>query len=537
MPRHSLWLMAALVWLCGAGSRAAEMPSAAPLLSNGNLAKVDAKGWPVDWPQSEGVTAEKEGETVFLRLKSSRPGQMVMVYRRVNLPTPPPAGIEVRLRVRYSDIQSGKQKWNDGRVIAHFKGQGDRTLKPEPPTPEFRGSSSGWEERTYLATVPLGAKSLEIMPCLLQAAAGTLDLARCEVLPVTTAQLAAARPAAIPSETVLVPKGEHLPLELHVAGNRLQTAGGKGVWLQGLCVDSLEWSAGGEKIAQSIPVAIEQWKANVIRLPVRDDFWFGKGPGQRKDGGVGYRKVVDGVIEAAASRGAYVALDLHRFGAPTTEHVEFWKDAATRYKNHPAVLFELFNEPHSLSWKLWRDGGGLTDPKKPDELTGEVTPGMQALLDVTRKVGARNVVIAGGLDWSYDLSGVLQGYALQERAGGNGIVYSSHIYPWKSDWNGKVLAAAEKFPLFIGEVGCPPDWKGFEFIPPSGRTEDLSAHAWPPDVLGMIQKHRLHWTGFSFHPKAAPTIISDWQYTPNEHWGVFVKDALAGKQFESKKLR
>ena len=181
-----------------------------------------------------------------------------------------------------------------------------------------------------------------------------------------------------------------LPPELHVAGNRLETADGKAVWLQGLCVDSLEWSAGGEKLAKSIPVAIDQWKANVIRLPVKDNFWFGGGPWQKPgEGGLAYRKFVDAVIADAASRGAYVALDLHGFGAPMDEDVAFWKDAATRYKNHPAVLFELFNEPHDISWKLWRDGGNLEDPKNKQkdqnpaenkiELTGETSPGMQGL--------------------------------------------------------------------------------------------------------------------------------------------------------------
>ena len=59
-----------------------------------------------------------------------------------------------------------------------------------------------------------------------------------------------------------------LPAELHVAGNQLQTSDGRSVWLQGLCVDSLEWSAKGTSILQSIPVAIDQWHSNVIRLPV-----------------------------------------------------------------------------------------------------------------------------------------------------------------------------------------------------------------------------------------------------------------------------
>src|SRR6185312_1106721 len=157
------------------------------------------------------------------------------------------------------------------------------------------------------------------------------------------------------------------------------------------------------------------------------------------------------------------------------------------------------------------------------------------LLDAVRATGAHNIVIVGGLDWSYDLSGVMQGYALKDRAGGNGVMYSSHIYPWKRDWTDKVLAAAEKYPIFVGEVGCPPDWKGFAFIPQESRIKDLQA--WPPDVLGMIQKHKLHWTGFSFHPKCGPMVISDWDYTPTPYWGTYVKDALAGKKFELKAMR
>jgi hypothetical protein len=373
---------------------------------------------------------------------------------------------------------------------------------------------------------------------------GTLDLAQCVVLPATKEQMAAAGPKIIPSETVVPALAPPLPPELRVAGNQLQTPDGKAVWLQGLCVDSLEWSAGGERVQQSVVVAIEQWKSNVIRLPVMDKFWFGQGPNQKRDGGVGYRKIVDAVVEAAASRGAYVAVDLHGFGAPMEEHATFWQDVATRYKNHPAVLFELFNEAHGISWKMWRDGGNLEDPgsKRQDvnaaenkfELTGETSPGMQGLLEAVRATGAKNIVIVGGLDWGYDLSGVIKDYALQERAGGNGIMYSSHIYPWKSNWQGNTLAAAVKYPVFVGEVGCPPDYSGFQFIPPSGRHP---LEGWAEDMLALIQKHKLNWTGFSFHPGCGPKVISDWNYTPTPYWGVFVKDALAGKQFELKKMR
>jgi hypothetical protein len=29
----------------------------------------------------------------------------------------------------------------------------------------------------------------------------------------------------------------------------------------------------------------------------------------------------------------------------------------------------------------------------------------------------------------------------------------------------------------------------------------------------------------------------DWNYTPSPFWGVFAKDALNGKQFETKRMR
>lgn len=545
-----LLIAAALLHASPTGLRAAapvanETPS---LLSNGTF-ETDSKGvdWPDGWSHPAGSSWEKEGDTRFIRLRSSKPGDTVLVYRLLNLPSPPPPALEIRLRVRHSDIKRGKNAWFDGRVMGHFKNAEGKVVKPEPSAPSFTGTSKGWVDKSYIVKVPASARSLELMPCLFQAASGTLDFARFEIFPASADLLPKPEPV-IPSITMAPANPASSPSELHVAGTKLLTKDGKPVWLQGLCIDSLEWSAGGEKILTSVPVAVEQWKSNVIRLPVREHFWFGRGPWQKKgEGGMAYRKLVDAAIEAAAARGAYVALDLHRFGAPMAKDLEFWKDAAVRYKNHPAVLFELFNEPHSISWKIWRDGGSLKSPanKNTDvnaaensgEDEGEVSTGMQALVDAVRAAGAHNIVIAGGLDWGYDLSGVANEYALKERDGGNGIIYSSHIYPWKKDWQGKTLDAAAKYPVFIGEVGCPPDWKGFQFIPEGGRTEDLSKPDWAKDMIGLIQKHQLHWTAFSFHPKTGPMVIQDWEYTPTPYWGAFVREALAGKVYEMQRMR
>ncbi len=69
------------------------------------------------------------------------------------------------------------------------------------------------------------------------------------------------------------------------------------------------------------------------------------------------------------------------------------------------------------------------------------------------------------------------------------------------------------------------------------RFEDLSKPDWANDMLGLIQKYKLNWTGFSFHPRCGPCVILDWNYTPTPYWGTYVKDALAGKQFDLKRLR
>lgn len=338
-------------------------------------------------------------------------------------------------------------------------------------------------------------------------------------------------------------KPEKFPPELHVAGNEIQDKDGKRVLLQGVNVISYEFSTRGEHVLRAIDVAVSEWKSNIVRLPVKDEYWFGRGKDQ-KDGGEAYRKRVEDAITVTANRGAYVLLDLHVFRAPKMEHVEFWKAAAEKFKNHPAVLFDIFNEPHGISWEVWRNGGFVEEKKKKGEedaflseedkkknAQGFESPGMQKLVDTIRATGAKNIVVAGGLDWAFDLSGIVNGSALDDK-GGNGVVYASHIYPWKRGWEKKVLATAEKHPVLVGEIGC--DIKKMSFLPASAQEDP---YTWAPDAIGFLQKHKLNWTAFSFHPAATPVMIKDWSFTPTPFWGAFVKSALSGEQFEMKKMR
>lgn len=339
------------------------------------------------------------------------------------------------------------------------------------------------------------------------------------------------------------------PEELRVAGNRLETVSGREVWLQGLAIPGLEIRPEGHGAVLSTRVGIEDWKANVIRLAVRDEYWRGEGDptvnsAGQNDGGAAYRATIDSAVNMAANRGAYLVIDNHRYRAVRPEHLAFWREIAEKYKNHPAVLFDIINEPHSITWEVWRDGGFVEEKPKTtvDESAflsdedkkkthGFESPGMQRVVDVIRATGARNIIIAGGLDWAYDLSGVADGHALSD-PDGNGIMYSTHIYPWKRGWEEKVLRAAALYPIFVGEVGA--DVKKMSWLPAEVQEDP---ETWVPDMLGFIQKHRLNWTGWSFHVWATPIMILDWDYTPTPAWGEPAKAALSGRQFEMTRMR
>lgn len=518
-----------------------------PLLSNGDFetAKDDA---PAGWKLAAGITWEKEGENRFLRLRSTEPGANVMVYRAIPI-TPDIDAMELKYKVRHENIVRGKQSWFDGRILLNFKDDKGNAVRPTPPHPSFVGTSANWQERAKHFRVPEGAVKLEMMLTLFQAKSGQLDFDDISLtaLPVEVIEKEeaearakeAARIAALPKPKpqVPVPPADKLPSELRVVGNHLENAKGETVWLQGVAIPSLEWSAGGDHILKSIGVAMKDWKANCIRLPIGDNFYSGKGPHQN-DGGMKYRQLVEDAVNLVATHGGYIVLDLHDFRAPKGEHVAFWQEVAAKYKNHPAVLFELFNEPHGISWEVWRNGGKVTDKKKSDVIAENDQPlnsfdsvGMQKLLETVRATGAKNIVIAGGLDWGYDLSGVTGGFALEDKSG-NGVMYSSHVYPWKRNWQTRFLAAAEKHPIFIGEVGA--EQEKLSFIPKEAQEDPAT---WVPDMLATIQKHKLNWTAWSFHPKAAPKALKDWNYTPTEYWGEHVKKALAGQSYELKKLR
>ncbi|GHC01525.1 glycoside hydrolase family 5 protein [Cerasicoccus arenae] len=512
------------------------------LISNGDFERNGTSG-PADWSGPGGsLSYEKDGGNTYARLTSLEPGKTAMLYRVVDIPAGVQA-LKLSWRWRTTNLKPGSKAWYDARIMMNFKNASGGKASTSPPHPYLRKSTNEWQEKSVVFLVPEDAVALEYMPSLFQVKQGVMDLDDIRLEPVDPTAVRAkadAKAAEKARLTVAVeaPKTNQWPPMLKVVGNRLHNPEGKEVWLQGVNVASLEWSARGENVLKSTEVAIDKWGANVIRLPVKDSYWF-------DDDGESYRKLVDNVITLAANRGAYVVLDLHRYRAPKDEYLTFWKDAATRYSNHPAVLFDLINEPHGITWDVWLNGGFVAEKgKKADEdafLTadekvknaqGFESPGMQAMVDTVRATGAKNIVVIGGLDWAYDLSGILDGYAVKDDPQANGVMYSTHVYPWKKGWVNKFLKVADKYPIFVGEVGA--DINKMEWMAASAQED---AETWVPAMLAVIQDYRLNWTAWCFHPRASPRLLLDWNYTPTPFWGEQVIEAFSGKKFKSQKMR
>jgi endoglucanase len=516
----------------------------ASFLSNGTFETATKDpNLPDGWAREKDglITRENENGKPFVRLVSQQPEQFVQISQTAPLP-PNTKGVNYDARFRTANVKFGKGFTTDARAVFQFLDATGGNL-PSPGAVVFDSHAHDWTEITRQFLVPDGATQVRIALCLNRSASGTLDVAEVRFTPTSDADVQAIIMAPIlqakkktddEAEAQRMLTLPSITPEIKVSGAQLLTAAGKEVWLQGVNIPSLGWSEKGESIPQSVKVALEDWKANVIRLCVNDSLWFGKGraPQSTSNDPEAYRQIIDNVVKMAAGQGDYVVLDLHRFHAPDQSAVDFWKDAAARYKNNPAVLFDIFNEPTGIGWPVWRNGGPVVNKQKgglPPIITPSV--GMQALVDTVRGTGAKNIIIAGGVGNAYDLEGILQGYALTDTSG-NGIMYATHFYNWHKNWEKHFLSLAGKYPLFVGEMGA--DIKKMPFIP-AKQQED--PNTWMPDALGMIQQYHLNWTAFSLHPKATPVLISNWNFDPTPFFGVYVKDALAGNTFPPGKVR
>lgn len=285
---------------------------------------------------------------------------------------------------------------------------------------------------------------------------------------------------------------------------------------RGIARPSLEWSPSGDHFSERDFRLMASWGANVVRLPLNQAFWLEDSPQFAPD----YATMVDEAVRSAKAAGMDVILDLHWSDAGTVggciappncqqqmadeRSITFWSEVAARYRADGRVLFELYNEPHDVSWEVWKSGGMTS--------AGFRAAGMQQLYAAVRAAGADNLVIIGGLDWAYDLSGVPA-----HRIDGYNIIYATHPYntPHRqpSTWHRAWGALTATDPVMVTEFGNLND--------PSCSTEYTAA------VIEYADVRAAGWVAWAWFPGGCnfPGLIDDWKGTPSVT-GAMVKAAL-----------
>jgi endoglucanase len=312
------------------------------------------------------------------------------------------------------------------------------------------------------------------------------------------------------------------PQSLHADGRWIVNEDGAKVILRGVNIPSLEWTVSGENMLRSLDSAVVGWHSNLVRIPLSQDRWFGKTSGQN-DEGRSYQSLVDRLVQSCTEKKCYILLELHWNDAgvwggnigqhkmPDSNSVVFHRSLAAKYGNVPAVLLGLYNEPHDISWDVWLNGGQVTEDFEQNGGTTKLsyrTIGFQALYDTVRAAGAAdNLIVIGGLDWAFDLSGVLNGHAVS----GRNIVYDTHPYPWKDvNWDGKFGNTGRQTAILVGEWG--------------GSFLD-GYRTYANNMAAYLRANKFCWTAWSFHPSAGPSLIQDWNYTTTGIGGL-VKNEL-----------
>jgi hypothetical protein len=306
----------------------------------------------------------------------------------------------------------------------------------------------------------------------------------------------------------------------YVSGNQILNENGEAHRFKGVNRPSLEWNSRGAFLMESDFAKMASWQANVVRVPLNQKFWL--------ENENEYRTKVDTVISWIQNNGMDVILDLHwsdqgglleeaeQQDMADTLSLAFWIDLAQRYKDNGRILFELYNEPRNISWELWHDGG--PHPSEDYEIVG-----MQELYDSVRAAGAHNLILIGGLNWAFDLSGVAE-YPIE----GYNIAYVTHLYPYGNKmppyWHDAFGYLAAEHPIIITEFG------------PNSNT-DIKNMEYVQNIADFADSLEISWVAWAWYNFGRNNPFDDFYpaqdaYDVNEY-GLWLYEQLTGETLSS----
>jgi endoglucanase len=338
-----------------------------------------------------------------------------------------------------------------------------------------------------------------------------------------------------------------------VAGPFVLDAKGNKHIFRGVARPSLEWSAMGENLQQTDYDTMKAWGANIVRLSLNQDLWIidPSNPTYIP----AYPDTIDQQVQWAEADGLDVILDLHwsdggsfalspgQWCMADQNSLTFWTQIANKYKCDPHILFELYNEPYVTDWNVWLHGGS-TSCNSYQNNNGQrmtfsstfVAAGMQQLYDAVRATGAQNLVIVGGLQYAFDLSGVgapgaAQGFRIKDASGNPApnVIYNTHPYNQSgkttpAQWYSAFGYLAATDPVIATEFG-------------DGNTSTCNTANYVSNIIpyfdamgaSSLPSNPISWTAWAFFVGGCtfPSLLSDWTTYATTPSGAAVQASLA----------
>lgn len=272
---------------------------------------------------------------------------------------------------------------------------------------------------------------------------------------------------------------------LQVKGTQLCNEEGKPVALHGMSSHGLHWF--GQYANEQSIKNTAKFGANLFRVAMyTGENGYLSQPEKIKEQAVA-------AIDAAIKQNMYVIIDWHILsdGNPM-DHIKeskaFFTEIAKRYKDEPAVIYEICNEPNGgADWKR------------------DIKPYAQELVKTIRGQSEKGVILIGSSTWSQDVH-----LAAADPVDGENLMYTLHFYAgthgqWLRDRADAALKAG--LPLFVSEWGT--------------SSADGSGGVFPEESkkwLDFLDKKGISWANWSLCDKSETSAALKPGTSPNKSW-------------------